>query len=1073
MRQKKINTNNERQKKQRNNTVRRKKKRHHNNHNNKTMANKQENISGTHDDEKTTAFETGGTDLSNQQSGRFYENNKGRSAIKRILEQFSDKNITTYYAKGYELTNKLMAEASTANHYNNKSSTITKTFANVEEAKENINDLRDVLHVISDAFQEQEIFFKSSIINEIEDFEVKSKRNKQEIERLGNEKQMVERNLLHEKQILEKKIVNLEHGLQELSIRHREDIAQKIYLLKLKWREEMEQKLHVETSREEILEFENTIATLRRDISVLTAELAQIKEGSKRFENTIHVLAREKGYIERSMEKGIHQNSEFRTELEGAKRSIVHYKEKFANMEVKLKNVERKYDEKSDEIIEMRMKLKNTKNELDKKYILIKEKDSKINNLEKEIEMLNISVLGLNNKIHDSSEAFDNSVEKNKSTIHELKQKLKKQNTEYDAKYEKLNNELNDLRNINLNEKIANEKYIMDLQNQLVLEQSSCKNVNHDFTRFKDNYYKTIEELKTNLATLIQHSDENMKINKTNNMNQWKQDIQIKMNQCNNILSNLNINHVLVRNNFKHSYEMHTFQNKMKLQALNKQYEECKEENERLLKIVNSPKNHVVEIEALLKKKVNEYELLEEELHRKDADFVGLDRTARFLKQDIQKYQNTITEQTEKLSKMELEFLNLKSENENNCFALKVSQQSNNDLKYRQEKEIELIKIEHESVVKSLHHEIEIKDTELKNIEEKLEELKLAKAKLKTENPDLQIRIKVEAECKQLRAELKDKSSKLDNKIEREKIYYEEKERLLSTMKELTTELKIAQKTIDELKSKVNDYNLKISQIKHEKSQVEFSYKTISHKADDLKSESKNQFKFLEMANQTLKNELKKKEVVCSKLQNDIRNIILKHNNQMEEKMRLNLILREDYKNLKEYVTKLNADDGEGSNTVNLLKNELEGMKHSLKKCQDDYKGEISKNAKLVNETIRLRNLVVSLEQNVKTNTSDTDVLSSYNKNLKDKCEKMEQSIQSLKLQYEGALNEIDGLTKMNQMMERKYTRVDAELKEFKLHGENKKVLAMRLKSWSERAKNFAIRLKEEAKSKESAEFHQ
>ena len=171
-------------------------------------------------------------------------------------------------------------------------------------------------------------------------------------------------------------------------------------------------------------------------------------------------------------------------------------------------------------------------------------------------------------------------------------------------------------------------------------------------------------------------------------MNQWKQDIQIKMNQCNNSLSNLNINHVLVRNNFKHSYEMHKFQNKIKLQALNKQYEECKEENERLLKIVNSPKNHVVEIEALLKKKVNEYELLEEELHRKDIDFVGLDRTANFLKQDIQKYQNTITEQTEKLSKMELEFLNLKSENEKNCFALKVSQQSNNDLKHRQEKKL-------------------------------------------------------------------------------------------------------------------------------------------------------------------------------------------------------------------------------------------------------------------------------------------------------------------------------------------------------------------------------------------------
>ena len=74
----------------------------------------------------------------------------------------------------------------------------------------------------------------------------------------------------------------------------------------------------------------------------MTAELAQIKEGSKRFENTIRVLAREKGYIERSMEKGIHQNSEFRTELEGAKRSIVHYKEKFANMEVKAEKCRKK-----------------------------------------------------------------------------------------------------------------------------------------------------------------------------------------------------------------------------------------------------------------------------------------------------------------------------------------------------------------------------------------------------------------------------------------------------------------------------------------------------------------------------------------------------------------------------------------------------------------------------------------------------------------------------------------------------------------------------------------------------------
>ena len=147
------------------------------------------------------------------------------------------------------------------------------------------------------------------------------------------------------------------------------------------------------------------------------------------------------------------------------------------------------------------------------------------------------------------------------------------------------------------------------------------------------------------------------------------------------------------------------------------------------------------------------------------------------------------------------------------------------------------------------------------------------------------------------------------------------------------------------------------------------------------------------------------------------------------------------------------------------MEKELQNVKQHLQECQDKYSAEVSKNVKLTNEAKHSNFTITMLKQNVKTNTSGTDMISTYNNNLKKDCKKLEQNIQSLKLQYKGALNEIDGLTKMNHMMERKFNRVEKELREFQLHGENKRVLAQRLKGWSARAKKFAFRLKEEAKS--------
>ena len=63
--------------------------------------------------------------------------------------------------------------------------------------------------------------------------------DKIEIKRLHDEKQMLEKKFNYEKQILQKKNIDLENGLQELTIKHRKDIAQKINSLKSKWKKDI------------------------------------------------------------------------------------------------------------------------------------------------------------------------------------------------------------------------------------------------------------------------------------------------------------------------------------------------------------------------------------------------------------------------------------------------------------------------------------------------------------------------------------------------------------------------------------------------------------------------------------------------------------------------------------------------------------------------------------------------------------------------------------------------------------------------------------------------------------------
>ena len=300
---------------------------------------------------------------------------------------FGEKNVNRFYMQAYNLTNELMNDVSGV-HSGRDNKPNPSSFNDINATKANINDLRDALQSMLHASDEIRTFYKAISAREIRVYEAKIIEYENKIERMTYENLNMKRGLLADKQISERKIVDLEKALQELSIRHRKEVAEKIVLLQQSWSGDMSQKFEATSSREEILKLENTISTLRKDIAVLQAQRVILQHRSNGFEDTIHLLSREKGYVQRCMKNGIERNAQLLSRLNEMAKQIKDQEIQIKSATVKYEKLETKYEKKTMQCEALQRKMEDAILEMEKRDNFIGAQNNLISDLKGHIVQL-------------------------------------------------------------------------------------------------------------------------------------------------------------------------------------------------------------------------------------------------------------------------------------------------------------------------------------------------------------------------------------------------------------------------------------------------------------------------------------------------------------------------------------------------------------------------------------------------------------------------------------------------------------------------------------------------------------
>lgn len=305
-------------------------------------------------------------------------------ADKENTELLDEINVNRFYMQAYNLTNELMNDVSGVqgvrdNKYN------TSSFSNTTATKANINSLRDALQSMLNASDEIRSFYKAISAREIKVFEEKIIEYEKKIERMTYENLKMKSELVADQQSSNRKIVDLEKALQELSIQHRKEVAQKIVLLQQTWRGDMSQKFEANSSREEVFRLENNLYNLRKDIAVLQAQLVILQHGSNSFENTIHLLSREKGYVERCMKNGVERNTHLASSLSKMAKQMKEQEIQLKNANVKCDKLETKYEKKAMQCDALQRKMEGILLEMEKRDNFISVQNNLINDLKDHI----------------------------------------------------------------------------------------------------------------------------------------------------------------------------------------------------------------------------------------------------------------------------------------------------------------------------------------------------------------------------------------------------------------------------------------------------------------------------------------------------------------------------------------------------------------------------------------------------------------------------------------------------------------------------------------------------------------
>ena len=150
----------------------------------------------------------------------------------------------------------------------------------------------------------------------------------------------------------------------------------------------MSQKFEATSSREEVLRLENNLYNLRKDIAVLQAQLVILQHGSNSFENTIHLLSREKGYVERCMKNGVERNTHLASSLNKMAKQMKEQEIQLKNANVKCDKLETKYEKKAMQCDALQRKMEGILLEMEKRDNFISVQNNLINDLKDHIAQL-------------------------------------------------------------------------------------------------------------------------------------------------------------------------------------------------------------------------------------------------------------------------------------------------------------------------------------------------------------------------------------------------------------------------------------------------------------------------------------------------------------------------------------------------------------------------------------------------------------------------------------------------------------------------------------------------------------
>ena len=150
----------------------------------------------------------------------------------------------------------------------------------------------------------------------------------------------------------------------------------------------MSQKFEATSSREEILKLENTISTLRKDIAVLQAQRVILQHRSNGFEDTIHLLSREKGYVQRCMKNGIERNAQLLSRLNEMAKQIKDQEIQIKSATVKYEKLETKYEKKTMQCEALQRKMEDAILEMEKRDNFIGAQNNLISDLKGHIVQL-------------------------------------------------------------------------------------------------------------------------------------------------------------------------------------------------------------------------------------------------------------------------------------------------------------------------------------------------------------------------------------------------------------------------------------------------------------------------------------------------------------------------------------------------------------------------------------------------------------------------------------------------------------------------------------------------------------